>query len=129
MLDLTTLGGRVLRIRLALAVPLGGAVSRALFGQLVGTQVPEQRGEPFHETTVKRWEEGAEPGLNVLSAISRVALRYGISYASPQWVAFGIEESFRVAEAPLATYTSAEDYLRELNPPARKAVGKKRPKR
>lgn len=54
--------GKLIRdIRLALAPVVGDNVSQARMGQLVGDYAGLETG--FNQSTVKRWEEGAEPGL------------------------------------------------------------------
>lgn len=87
-IDLKTLGGRVAHLRLALAVPMGRPVSRDRLAQLVAEKLGESK--PVHGTTVKGWEEGAEPSLKVIQALAEIATERGLPQFDAAWIAFGI---------------------------------------
>jgi hypothetical protein len=87
--DSEGLSDRIHQVRLALALPLRAAISRERFGEMVG----EEAGEPaYHGSTVKRWEEGAEPSLTALKGIVTLARKHGLDYVNLNWLAFGDDQ-------------------------------------
>lgn len=76
-----TLGQRIRYLRLALAVPLG-KTAREKFGEEVGKLDPTQDKEPYAGSTVKRWEEGAEPSLSAIRAMVALGQKHGLGYVT-----------------------------------------------
>ncbi len=86
-----TLSDRIKHARLALAVPLRGSVARERFGELVAAEAepPEAQEGAYAGSTVKRWEEGAEPSFTAIKAIVALAQKHGLGYITLRWMAWG----------------------------------------
>lgn len=85
--DLKTLGGRVKYIRLSMAPAFGKSVGLVAFAELVAKREGAKKAP--HGSTVKGWEEGAEPTLATIKAIAAVARDYGLVWVTDSWIAFG----------------------------------------
>lgn len=96
------LADRIRHVRLALAAPLGGFISLARFGGIVARE--QGRASAFEASTAKRWEEGAEPDLSTIAALSRLARRHGLAYATRTWLAWGDEGVQEARDGPPAPH-------------------------